>query len=147
MVTEILAAKENEDQAFDDFLTIILSGDGTMKFFDILPKIKLKSFSILKSKKIVGKNKEIMLKAGKDLFRMMTIISQSRNLDMKDVLSHPVGPISWSIATSNGTLRKTNKAVLSNDLEKESTPSEEIPENSSCIIDAMSLVQRKIQNI
>ena len=147
MVTDILAAKENRDQAFVDFLTNILSGDKTMKFFDILPKIKLRSFSILKSKKIVGKNKEIMLKAGKDLFGMMTIISQSKNLDMKEVLSHPLGPISWSIATSNGTLRKTNKAVLSNDLEKESTPSEEIPETSSCIIDAMSLAQRKIQNI
>ena len=31
---------------------------------------------------------------------------------------------------------------MSNNLEKESRPSEEIPENSSCIIDAMSLVQK-----
>ena len=99
MVTDILAAKENGDQAFVDFITNRLSGDRTMKFFDILPKIKLKSFSTYKSEKIVAKNKEIMLKAGKDLFRMMTIISQSRNLDMKEVLSNPLGPISWSIAT------------------------------------------------
>ena len=83
-----------------------------------------------------------MLKADKNLFGMMAVISHSRNLDMKEVLSHPLGSIPWSLATADGTLRKTNKAVLSNNLEKESTPSEEIPENSSCIIDAISLVQK-----
>ena len=83
-----------------------------------------------------------MLKADKNLFGMMAVISHSRNLDMKEVLSHALGSIPWSLATADGTLRKTNKAVLSNNLEKESTPSEEIPENSSCIIDAMSLVQK-----
>ena len=83
-----------------------------------------------------------MLKADKNLFGMMAVISYSRNLDMKEVLSHPLGSIPWSLATADGTLRKTTKAVLSNNLEKESTPSEEIPENSSCIIDAMSLVQK-----
>ena len=33
VVTDILAAKENGDQAFVDFLTKRLSGDKTMKFF------------------------------------------------------------------------------------------------------------------
>ena len=90
----------------------------------------MKSFSALKSKKMVAKDKEIMLKADKNLFGMMAVISHSRNFDMKEVLSHPLGPIPWSLATADDTLRKTNKAVLSNNLEKESTPSEEIPENS-----------------
>ena len=78
--SEILTAKEKEYQEFVDFLTKQLSGDKTMRFFDILPKIKLKSFSKLKSKKIVAKDKEIMLKADKNLFRMMIVISQSRTL-------------------------------------------------------------------
>ena len=78
--SNILTAKEKGDQVFVDFLTKQLSGDRTMKFFDILPKIKLKSFSKLKSKKIVAKDKEIMLKADKNLFRMMIVISQSRTL-------------------------------------------------------------------
>ena len=142
VVTNTLTAKEKGDQAFVDFLTKILSADRTMKFFDILPKTKLKFSSTLKSKKIVVKDQEIMLKADKNLFGMMTVISQSRNLHMKEVLSHPLDPIHWSLATGGGTLRKTNKAVFSNNLEKESTPSEEIPENSVCIIDAMSLVQK-----
>ena len=78
-----MTAKENGDQAFVDFLTKRFSGDRTMKFFDILPKIKLNSFSTRKSKKIVAKEKEIMLKADKNLFGMMTILSQSRNLGIK----------------------------------------------------------------
>ena len=145
VVTDILTAKEKGYQAFVDFLTKSISGDRTMKFFDILPKINLKSFIALKPKKIVAKDKEIMLKANKNLFGMMTAISQSRNLDMKGVLSHPLGPIPWSLPTSDRTVSKTNEAVLSNNLEKESTP-EEIPESSACMIDAMSLVQKIKRN-
>ena len=74
-VTDILTAKEKGDQAFVDFLTKILSGDRTIKFFDILPKIKLNSFSTWKSKKIVAKDKKIMLKAEKNLLGMVTVIS------------------------------------------------------------------------
>ena len=75
MVTDTLVAKENREQAFVDFLTKRLLGDRAMKFFDILPKIKLKSFNSLKSKKIVAKDKEIILKADKNLFGMMTVFS------------------------------------------------------------------------
>ena len=57
-------------------------------------------------------------------------------------MSHPLGPIPWSLASADGTLRKTNKAQLNNTLEKLSPVIEEIPTNSACIIDGMSLVQR-----
>ena len=53
---------------------------------------------------------------------------------MKEVLSHPLGTIPWSLATSDGTLRKIKKTVLSKNLEKESTRCEKNPENSACII-------------
>ena len=76
VVTNILTAREKGYQAFVDFLTKRLSGDRTMKFFYILPKIKLKSFSTLTLKKTVTKDTEIMLKADKNLFRMMTVISE-----------------------------------------------------------------------
>ena len=75
MVTDTLVAKENREQAFVEFLTKRLLGDRAMKFFDILPKMKLKSFSTLRSKKIVAKDKEIILNADKNLFGMMSVIS------------------------------------------------------------------------
>ena len=37
---------------------------------------------------------------------------------------------------------KTNKAVLNNNLEKESTPTEEFPDYSACIMDTTSLAQK-----
>ena len=72
----------------------------------------------------------------------MALISQSRNLDMKTVLSHPLEPIPWALATSAGTLRKTNTAVLGNTLEKLSQVADIIPSKSVCIIDVMSIVQK-----
>ena len=55
-------------------------------------KNKVEVFQHIEIKELVAKDKEIMLKADKNLFRMMTVISQSRKLDMKEVLSHPLGP-------------------------------------------------------
>ena len=73
---------------------------------------------------------------------MMAIIAQTRQLDMREVLAHSLGPIPWALATSSGSLRKTNKAALSTALEKLSVPVEAIPPDSACIIDAMSIVQK-----
>ena len=133
--TDLLNAKEMGKQAHKEFTSNRLASERNMKFFDTLPQIKLKSFSTSKPKKVLAK-------ADKNLFGMMTVISQSRNLDTKEVFSHPLGPIPWSLAYSDGTLRKTNKAVSSNTLEQLSTPAEDIPNNSACIIYAMSLVQK-----
>ena len=61
---------------------------------------------------------------------------------MKEVLSHSLGTIPWSLATSDGTLRKIKKTVLRKNLEKESTRSEKNPENSACIIVAETLFRK-----
>ena len=61
---------------------------------------------------------------------------------MRTVLSHPLGPIPWALAASDGTQRKTNKATLGNALEKLAAPVDVIPDNSACIIDGMSVVQK-----
>ena len=61
---------------------------------------------------------------------------------MKDVLSHPLGLLLWALSNSNGSLWKTNKAVLARELEKLASPPEKIPEPSATIIDGMSIVQK-----
>jgi len=61
---------------------------------------------------------------------------------MNDVLAHPLGPLPWAIANGDGTLRKTNKAKLAKELEKNATPAETMPRPSACIIDGMGLVQK-----
>ena len=54
----------------------------------------------------------------------MTIVAQSQQLDMKEVFSHLLGSVSWSLSFANGCLRKTNKASLSKYLEQLSVPAE-----------------------
>ena len=51
-----------------------------------------------------GTAKEIVLKANCALFAQMTIIAEARQLSMKKVLSHPLGPLPWSLAASDGSL-------------------------------------------
>ena len=58
----------------------------------------------------------------------MLIIAQSRQLHMKDMLSHPLGPSLWALVNGDGSLWKTNKAILARELEKLASPAEKIPE-------------------
>ena len=46
---------------------------------------------------------------------------------MKDVLAHPLGPLPWALANTDGTLGKTNKVVLARELEKNVSAAEENP--------------------
>ena len=72
----------------------------------------------------------------------MIVIAESRDLQMKEVLSHPLGPLPWSLATPDGLMRKTNKASLAKELQKNVQSADSIPQPSACVIDGMALVQR-----
>ena len=61
---------------------------------------------------------------------------------MREVLSHPLGPLPWALSTADGSLRKTNKAALAKELQKSVPFADVIPQPSACMIDAMALVQR-----
>ena len=63
-------------------------------------------------------------------------------MNMKDVLSHPLGPLPWALANADGPYEKTHKAALATELEKNLSPAEAITTPSTCIIDGMGLVQR-----
>ena len=69
-------------------------------------------------------------------------MAESRNLLMSEVLSHPLGPLPWSLASPDGNIRKTNKAALGNHLKKNYQPLDNVPRNSAIIFDGMSIVQK-----
>lgn len=83
-----------------------------------------------------------MLKADHKLLRHMFLIASSRNLDLREVLQHPLGPLPWALANSDGTMKTTNKAALARNVEKRAPPAEKIPNPSACIIDGMALVHK-----
>ena len=72
----------------------------------------------------------------------MIIVAESRHLHMQEVLQHPLGPLPFSLATSNGLPRKTNKAQLGRELERLIEPTTHIRSPSVYLIDGMALVQK-----
>ena len=133
------------EAAYADFKkTRLESQPPAVKFHDKLKKQKLKTFGALSETKKVAKNKdaETVLRADRNLFARMIIIAESRNLQMQDVLKHPLGPLPASLACNNGFPRKTNKAQLGKELEKLIQPTEVVARPSAYLIDGMALVQK-----
>ena len=90
-----------------------------VKFHDPLKLKKLKTFSSLtKQKKIKTTGRAVILKAERTLFTRMIIMGQSRKIDVRDLLSHSLGPLPWALAALEGLPRKTNKAALATQLQK-----------------------------
>ena len=116
----------------------------TVKFHDRIPKQNLKTLSdVNKKKKTVRvSGKEVILRADKNLFGNMLIIAQGRQLNMQEVLAHPLGPIPWTLANPDGSLRKTTKSDLKRSLEKNAVPRESFEKPACCIIDGMALIQK-----
>ena len=112
------------------------------QFHDKITKKRLKTFSDIRKKTSVTNSNNVILQADRNLFAHMVLVAESRHLRMSDVLAHPLGPMSWALANGDGTTRKTNKAALARELEKQVLPAETIPEPSATIIDGMSLVQK-----
>ena len=83
-----------------------------------------------------------VLKSGRNLFSQMILVADIRSVNMAEIVSRPLGPLSGALANADGSLRKTNKAALARELEKNVSPTEAIPIQSTCIIDGMGLVQR-----
>ena len=131
--------------AYQDFKNNRVEPDKPLvKFHDTLKKQKLKTFTSMSKAKTIKKNKgeETVIRADRNLFARMIIIAESHQLDMQEVLQHPLGPLPSSSATSNGLPRKTNKAQLGRELEKLVQPTAEIPSPSVYMIDGMALVQK-----
>jgi len=76
-----------------------------------MKKANLKKFSHLSKKMEVqkGTTNEIIVRADKRLFAQMIVIAETRKLTMSSVLSHPLGPLPWALASPDGLLRKTSE--------------------------------------
>ena len=72
----------------------------------------------------------------------MILVAESRSVNMKNTMVHPLGPLPLALANADGSLRKTNKAALARELDKNLSHTETIPTPSTCVIHGMGLVQR-----
>ena len=139
---DLLRALEVGEEAYQTFKQTRLDDDPPFVKFHKMTKQRLKTFSTIGTKTARTKGQNVVLKADRNLFSQMILVAESRSVNMKDVIAHPLGPLPWALAHSDGSLRKTNKAALARELEKNVSPAEAIPTPSTCIIDGMGLVQR-----
>ena len=55
--------------------------------------------------------KDVILKADRRWFTNMVLVATCRNLDMREYLKHPLGPLPWALSNCDGTLKKTNQSI------------------------------------
>ena len=143
IVGDLLSAHKIGTEAYEAFKRDRLEDQAPKtQFHDKMTKKRLKTFSDVRKKPSTSNPNKVILQADRKLFAHMVLVAESRHLKMSDVLSHPLGPLPWALANGDGTLRKTSKAALARELEKQVLPVEIIPEPSATIIDGMSLVQK-----
>ena len=107
---DLSKAQEIGKHAFQMFVTERLERNPPSRnFTDPIRKQNLKTFSSMtKTKKTVTvSGRETILRVNCNLFGTMVLTSQSRDFNIKEVLSHPLGPIPWALATPEG-LRTTS---------------------------------------
>ena len=111
------------------------------KFHDPMKTIRLKTFSNMCKKKEL-KSSGRTLNADRSLFGRIIVMAQGRNLQMDDILSHPLGPLPCALTTADGLLRKNNKAFLAATFQKNVKVAEQLPGISASVIDGMNVVKR-----
>ena len=91
-----------------------------VSFWDPLRHLKIKTFASLSKKtEMKSVNEKIFtVNADRDLFARLLIAANSRDVDLKEVLSYELSTVPYSLAHTDGTLRKSAKSVLLAELEK-----------------------------
>ena len=91
--SDLLTAEEKGLSALNTFIGERLVKQTTY-FYEPIKKLKLSTFSNLKkSVKIKMQDKMVQLTAEKNIFRRIDMMSQHRNIDIKEIFAFPLGPV------------------------------------------------------
>ena len=139
---DLLGAKEKGSKALVSFVTDRLQTNN-VGFYETLSKLKLGTFrDVQKKASVRAGGRNLILRADRNLFARLLVIGQSRQMDLRELLKHELGLFPWSLASTDGSLAKTNKAALSKLLEDGVQCLTSIPPNTTAvIIDAMAMLQ------
>lgn len=130
-------AYDKANKAMEAFIKLRLI-KAKVPFYDPIPRLKLSTFASLSLSSVKIRGKEVMLKADRNLFARLLIAAQTRNMDLREVFSHSLGPLSWSLASSDGSLCKTVKSKLFESLVGGVEPAEDVPPTAALIVDRMA---------
>lgn len=137
---DLLGAYEKGEKAFTVFLEERLETSST-PFHDAISAMKLKRFKDLSAKSVKVGSKEIVLKADRALFARLLIMAQRRAIDLRQLFSYSLGPIPWSLASTDGTPAKTVKSKLLHLIESGVKPTESTPLDAAWLVDGMAVLQ------
>ena len=141
VASDLLAAQCIGNTAFEEFVAQRLTSS-SVSFFDVIHKLKLKTFRNMKRSKTVGQgDRAVVMSADRDLFARMLVICQSRQLDLRNVLTYCLGPLPLALATADGSLNKTDKAKLLHILEDDSVLQRDTVSNAVYLFDGMAVLQ------
>jgi len=122
---DLLRYTEVGHSAAEAFITSRLV-DKSVEFHSSMRKQNLKTFSSMAVKKVSSvKNKNIQIKAERNLLGTILMLSQKHDIDLEKVFQYPLSPIPWALATADGGLMKTDKSQLLHHLEAKVSASAE----------------------
>ena len=143
----LVNAQKDGEQHMKNFVEKRLNTN-TVRFWESLPRLNIKTFKSLSKKKEIKATDEKMqtVTADRDLFGGLLIAANSRDVNLGKVLSFELSTVPFSLAHADGTLRKATKSVLLVKLELTVTVEPRISTDSNPpatvhIIDWMGLVQ------
>ena len=88
-------------------------------FHNAIKRNKLKTFAKAEAKKTLKRtqNRMTQIKAERNIFGQLVLLSLQNDIDLQVTLSYPLGPVPWLLATADGMPIKTDKAKLLHYLE------------------------------
>ena len=110
---DLRIAEKKGNVAFVSFVEKKLTSNEIDYLYAPLPKSNLQTFgNIVKSRTVKSTATAVVVKAGRGLFTRGLVIAHHRQMNMQEVLTYPLGPLPWSLATADGAPTKTAKPVL-----------------------------------
>ena len=140
----ILHAEELGENQFSEFCQTNLFTDSP-DIFSNIKKNKLRTFSSEKMMVKDSRGRQSTVKTNRNLFARLLVISKSREINLKELLSYSLSDYPLSIATVTGGLVKTTKAKMLHILEEAANNPvvdiANIGDGNALIVDAMAVLQ------
>ena len=138
---DLLAVDSKGKAAYQSFVQERLV-EKTTSVHSPIKRLKLKTFTSLAVRKPVTssckKKKELV--AERNVFGQLITIAMKHQLCMEKVMSYPLGPVPWSLATADGSPVKTDKSKLLHKLEEGHTMTTR-PVSAVYVIDGNAMFQ------
>ena len=140
----LVHSTEKGRQQMKTFVEQRINGNA-VGFWEPISNMKIKTFSSANKKiHVKSSDKLVTVNAERDLFGRLLIVSNTRQISLKDVLSFELSPVPYSLAIADRSLRKGIKSVLCSLLEKDVNVVQQLtalPNPTVVIIDGMAIIQ------